>query len=332
MEKSYIIPIEIEKTGEYKKNIFSNITELKLHKEQINSKIVSEIIEKNLKEIEDIQNNIKVNFVGEYFTKLDIEKQEELLSCVYNYIKENKINSIIISSLPEDISKTELKLLKKYKVKDIKLEVATLNNYLLNRSEFSFDYETIKKATKLIRRYGFYLIYKIYIGLPESTKLDEINTAKLICKLKPKEVEIYPIEIKEKTKIQQEIESGEYEKLTIIQSVERAKEVFYILTKKKILVEIMDNSENKEFKKKVESGIWFDTIVDKIKQYNVKVKEVEIEVNPQNFDNAIGYENENIEKLKENYNIDSKVITKEEIKQGKIEILIKKKFTDFLEV
>ena len=40
----------------------------------------------------------------------------------------------------------------------------------------------------------------------------------------------------------------------------------------------------------------------------------------------------NIEKLKEYYNVDSKVVTNEEIKPGKIEINIKKKFTDFLEV
>ena len=94
----------------------------------------------------------------------------------------------------------------------------------------------------------------------------------------------------------------------------------------------MNNVAYEEFKNRVESGIWFDTIVDKIKQYNVKVKEVEIEVNPQNFENAIGFENENIEKLKEYYNVDSKVVTNEEIKPGKIEINIKKKFTDFLEV
>ena len=31
------------------------------------------------------------------------------------------------------------------------------------------------------------------IGLPESTKLDEINTAKALIKLKPKIVRIYPV-------------------------------------------------------------------------------------------------------------------------------------------
>lgn len=329
MEKTYIIPIELKETGEKEENIFSRVAELKLHEKQITAKDITDLIEENLKEI--AKNNVEISFVGEYFTKLDLDKQEELLSSILPYIKDGKISNITIETIPQYITRENLKVLRKYKVKNIKLNVATLNNYLLKRAGFPFTYEEIKKSSKLIKRMGFNLIYKIYIGLPDATKLDEINTAKFICKLKPKKVEIYPVEIKEKTKIEKEVQNGEYEQLTIVQSVERAKEITYILTKKKIDVEIRDEEEKCKFKKKVESGIWLDTIVDKIKKYNVKVKEVEIEVNSQNYESAVGYENENIDKLKEYYDVDSKVVKKEEIKPGKLEIIIKKQFTDFLE-
>lgn len=329
MEKTYIIPIELKETGEKEENIFSRVAELKLHEKQITAKDITDLIEENLKEI--AKNNVEISFVGEYFTKLDLDKQEELLSSILPYIKDGKISNITIETMPQYITRENLKVLRKYKVKNIKLNVATLNNYLLKRAGFPFTYEEIKKSSKLIKRMGFNLIYKIYIGLPDATKLDEINTAKFICKLKPKKVEIYPVEIKEKTKIEKEVQNGEYEQLTIVQSVERAKEITYILTKKKIDVEIRDEEEKCKFKKKVESGIWLDTIVDKIKKYNVKVKEVEIEVNSQNYESAVGFENENIDKLKEYYDVDSKVVKKEEIKPGKLEIIIKKQFTDFLE-
>lgn len=329
MEKTYIIPIELKETGEKEENIFSRVAELKLHEKQITAKDITDLIEENLKEI--AKNNVEISFVGEYFTKLDLDKQEELLSSILPYIKDGKISNITIETMPQYITRENLKVLRKYKVKNIKLNVATLNNYLLKRAGFPFTYEEIKKSSKLIKRMGFNLIYKIYIGLPDATKLDEINTAKFICKLKPKKVEIYPVEIKEKTKIEKEVQNGEYEQLTIVQSVERAKEITYILTKKKIDVEIRDEEEKCKFKKKVESGIWLDTIVDKIKKYNVKVKEVEIEVNSQNYESAVGFENENIDKLKEYYDVDSRVVKKEEIKPGKIEIIIKKQFTDFLE-
>lgn len=329
MEKTYIIPMELKETGEKEENIFSRVAELKLHEKQITAKDITNLIEENLKEI--AKNNVEISFVGEYFTKLDLDKQEELLSSILPYIKDGKISNITIETMPQYITRENLKVLRKYKVKNIKLNVATLNNYLLKRAGFPFTYEEIKKSSKLIKRMGFNLIYKIYIGLPDATKLDEINTAKFICKLKPKKVEIYPVEIKEKTKIEKEVQNGEYEQLTIVQSVERAKEITYILTKKKIDVEIRDEEEKCKFKKKVESGIWLDTIVDKIKKYNVKVKEVEIEVNSQNYESAVGFENENIDKLKEYYDVDSKVVKKEEIKPGKLEIIIKKQFTDFLE-
>ena len=329
MEKTYIIPIELKETGEKEENIFSRVAELKLHEKQITAKDITDLIEENLKEI--AKNNVEISFVGEYFTKLDLDKQEELLSSILPYIKDGKISNITIETMPQYITRENLKVLRKYKVKNIKLNVATLNNYLLKRAGFPFTYEEIKKSSKLIKRMGFNLIYKIYIGLPDATKLDEINTAKFICKLKPKKVEIYPVEIKEKTKIEKEVQNGEYEQLTIVQSVERAKEITYILTKKKIDVEIRDEEEKCKFKKKVESGIWLDTIVDKIKKYNVKVKEVEIKVNSQNYESAVGFENENIDKLKEYYDVDSRVVKKEEIKPGKLEIIIKKQFTDFLE-
>ena len=54
-------------------------------------------------------------------------------------------------------------------------------------------------------------------------------------------------------------------------------------------------------------------------------------MNTQYFDNAVGYNKENIDKLKEYYSVEAKVIKKQEIKIGKIEVNIIKKFTDFLD-
>lgn len=42
------------------------------------------------------------------------------------------------------------------------------------------------------------------VGLPESTKLDEINTAKALIKLKPKIVRIYPVLVIKDTPLEEE--------------------------------------------------------------------------------------------------------------------------------
>lgn len=59
--------------------------------------------------------------------------------------------------------------------------------------------------------------------------------------------------------------------------------------------------------------------------------EVEVTVNPQDSDNVIGYEKENIQKLKEIYDIDLSVNPKEEIKPGKSKIEITKTYSGFAE-
>ena len=67
----------------------------------------------------------------------------------------------------------------------------------------------------------------------------------------------------------------------------------------------------------------------KVKNVNTKAKEVEITVNPQDVNNVVGYKRENINKLKEFYDLD--VVIKQDIKQSpnKIDVRISKKHKDF---
>ena len=188
------------------------------------------------------------------------------------------------------------------------------------------------------------------IGLPESTELDDINTAKDLIKLKPKIVRIYPVLVIRGTELEKEYREGKYEPLTLNQAVERSKELCYIFGEKNINViriglqntdticspnsngsEVVAGPYHDTFRQLVESSIYYDTIVEKIKKFNTKVKEVEIIVNPQNVNNVIGYKRENILKLKEMYDVD--VVVVQDIKQPleKIGVLISKKFKDFID-
>ena len=85
------------------------------------------------------------------------------------------------------------------------------------------------------------------------------------------------------------------------------------------------------FRQLVESALWYDSIVEKIKQLNVKVKEVEVIVNPIDANNVIGHKKENVSKLKDIYDVDLILKQDETIKQGKSKIEITKTYNDFLE-
>lgn len=81
----------------------------------------------------------------------------------------------------------------------------------------------------------------------------------------------------------------------------------------------------------VEDSIWYDSIVEKIKKFNVKVKEIEIKINPENVNNVVGHKKENIKKLKELYDLDVKIKQVKTIRAGKFEINILKTYKDFLD-
>ena len=77
--------------------------------------------------------------------------------------------------------------------------------------------------------------------------------------------------------------------------------------------------------------MWYDAVVNKIKKLNVKVKEVQVTVNPIDVNNVIGHKKENVQKLKDTYDVDLIIKQDEAIKQGKSKIEVLKTYNDFLE-
>lgn len=74
--------------------------------------------------------------------------------------------------------------------------------------------------------------------------------------------------------------------------------------------------------------MWYDAIVGKIKKLNVKVKEVQVTVNPIDANNVIGHKKSNVINLKDTYDVDLVLKQDEKIKQGKSKIDITKTYID----
>ena len=349
IKKQYIIPIFVPHLGCPNDCVFCNQKSISGQTKQVTKDDVRKIIEEHLKYIKK-DSKVEVAFFGGSFTGIEEEKQEELLSVAYEYIKSKKVDSIRVSTRPDYIDKKILKRLKKYKVKTIELGVQSANNYILKKAGRGHTFEDVKKASKLIRFYGFDLGHQMMVGLPESTTLDEINTAKQLIKLKPKMVRIYPVLVIKNTKLENDFKEGKYKPLTVTQAVEISKELAKLFVKKHIEViriglqpteTITDPSNEKSevvagpfhpaFRQLVESGMWYDVIVEKIKQLNTKVKEVVVTVNPIDVNNVIGQKRANINNLKNLYDVELIVKADEKIKQGKSKIEITKIYEDFSE-
>ena len=350
MKHQYIIPIFVPHLGCPNDCIFCNQKSISGQKKNMTKEEAKNIIDNYLKNLNDSDALIEIAFFGGSFTAINENLQNELLELAYTYVKEGKVESIRISTRPDCIDKNILKRLKKYKVKTIELGVQSANDFVLKRANRGHTFEDVKKASKLIRWYGFRLGHQMMVGLPESTRQDEINTAKALIKLKPKMVRIYPVLVVKNTKLEKEYEDGIYKALPLPQAVETCKQLVRMFSDKNIDIirvglqntdEISDPSCEKSevvagpyhpaFRQLVEAGLWYDAIVEKIKKLNVKVKEVQVTVNPLDVNNVIGHKKDNVLKLKEFYDVDLILKQDTNIKQGKSKIDITKTYADFLE-
>lgn len=350
MKKQYIIPIFVPHLGCPNDCIFCNQKSISGQKSNMTKEEAKKIIDDYLESIKNEDAQVEIAFYGGSFTAIETNLQEELLQTAYKYIEDGRVESIRISTRPDCIDKEILKRLKKYKVKTIELGVQSANDYILKRTNRGHTFADVKKASKMVRWHGFKLGHQMMVGLPESTRIDEINTAKALIKLKPKMIRIYPVLVVKNTQLEKEYQNGRYEPLPLVQAVEICKELVRMFANKNIEIiriglqstdeitepgkkqsQVVAGPYHPAFRQLVESAMWYDAIVGKIKKLNVKVKEVEVTVNPIDVNQVIGHKKENIQKLKDTYDVDLVLKQDETIKQGKSKIEITKTYNDFLE-
>lgn len=277
----------------------------------------------NVEELKD--EKIILDIQNENFSPFNIETQENVLK----QTEQKNIYGIRITLNSNDVKKQSIKELKKYKLKEVNLLVESTNDYILRNIGSNYDFSKIKKASKIIKHNFIKMNIITVIGLPEATLADDLNTIKQISKLKPKEIIIIACDENYNNKVKELYASNEYEPLSAIQITERLKEVISVAEKagiKNIKIEEKNNIKNN-----VLESIWYDRIVERIKSYNVKVKEVKIEANPRDIENIKGIKDANLIKLNDTYDVEIKLEENEKIKEGQLKMQILKTYTDFLE-
>lgn len=272
-------------------------------------------------------------FIGSLTGKSESEQREFL----EKFREENRKDKVKISIAPDLVNKEFLKMLKSFNINAIELEIQSTNGYILKKCGYEYTLEDIKKATKMSKWKGFKVSFQVGVGLPDSTKIDELNTAKELAKLKPHLVRVYPMVVVKNTLLEQEFEHGNFEPLILNQAIERCKEMVYAFNRYKLHqinivkqnelnkseeTEIVAGAYHEEFAQLVADSIWYDSIVDKIKKYNVKVKKVKVEVNPKELPNILGHNNENADKLQEYYDVEIKAEGNPNIKPGKSNLTV----------
>ena len=307
MSKEYVIPVFVPHLGCPNDCIFCNQKSISGQKKNLTKEEAKKTIDYFLENIKDKDAKKEIAFFGGSFTGIDEKQQEELLQIAYEYIKNGQVDSIRISTRPDYINKEILKRLKKYKVKTIELGVQSANDYILSRANRGHNFKDVVKASKLIRWYGFNLGHQMMVGLPESNRIDEINTAKALIKLKPKMIRIYPVLVIKGTKLEKEYNDGTYEPLSVVQAVETCKQLVRMFNDKKIDVirvglqatddiqlgkAILDGPYHPAFRELVESEMIKDYLKSIVIENKVK-SNILVKTNKKNISKIIGNKKSN---------------------------------------
>lgn len=172
-------------------------------------KEVIETCEKAYSEISD-RSETEIAFFGGSFTAIPRDYMIELLQAVQRFLGKDGFKGIRISTRPDCIDEEILSVLKKYKITAIELGAQSMCDDVLYANERGHSAEDIKKASYLIKEYGFELGLQMMVGLYKSTPQKDIFTADEIISLNPKTVRIYPVVILEGTILAEKFRSGEY--------------------------------------------------------------------------------------------------------------------------
>jgi len=161
----------------------------------------------------------EVAFYGGTFTSLGMEYMSELLGAVQHYIKHNEIDSIRISTRPDEIDERRLELIRSYGVTTVELGVQSMNDEVLRKSGRGHTSEHTVNAISLLKRHGFKTGVQLLPGLPGDSYDIFQATIESVIALAPDMARIYPAIVIKDTGLAELYIRGRYNPLSLDEAV-----------------------------------------------------------------------------------------------------------------
>lgn len=165
---------------------------------------------------------VEIAFFGGSFTGIDRDLMISLLDTAEEYVKGGRVSGIRMSTRPDYIDGQIVKILKGYTVSAVELGVQSMSDEVLSASKRGHTADDSRRAFYLLGEAGIPAVGQMMIGLPLSTREDEIFTAREICAAGAAGSRIYPTVVFENTELAEMMRAGEYTPLTVEEAVRRS--------------------------------------------------------------------------------------------------------------
>jgi len=254
--------------------------------------------------------NTEIAFFGGSFTAIDRTYMIELLSVANEFVGEGKFKGIRISTRPDYIDDEILSILKKYGVTSIELGAQSMSDKVLEANERGHSAEDVRKASLLIKKYGFELGLQMMVGLYQSTESDDYFTMCEIIALKPDTVRIYPVVVLEDTQLGELYQIGSYKLYDFDKAVEICANMLYMFEFMGIKVIRLGLHASKDVSENAIAGFYHDSFREICESRIFRMRIISllkdqkgdflIDVPKGSLSKAIGQKKSNVEYFREN--------------------------------
>ncbi|MCL2773464.1 MAG: radical SAM protein [Oscillospiraceae bacterium] len=321
MKKHYNIPVFITHSGCKNDCVFCNQKVITGRSESAGVKEARETIEKfidiisNFNRIDSNSVDTEIAFFGGSFTGLKREEMLEFLQIANEYInKYNFISGIRLSTRPDYISEEIVEILLKHKVKSIELGIQSMFDEVLTACKRGHTVKDTERACAIIKSVSINLTGQMMLGLPESDREKDIETAKMLVKLGINSARIYPTIILQNTMLYKIYEQNMYAPISIDDALYRAKEIKKIFDLNNIEILRMGLCSSDDvnvnacigpyhpaFGELVESEIIYDSLFEELTEIKNAERKFVIETAKTNMSKIVGHKRKNILRLRENF-------------------------------
>ncbi len=223
-------------------------------------------------------NDTEIAFFGGSFTCLPTEEMLGFLKVAFPYVKEGKAKGIRISTRPDGITRDVLEILKYYGVTAIELGAQSLDDEVLKLNRRGHTGEDVRRASFLIKEYGFSLGLQIMTGLYGDRKESLYKTARGVILIKPDTVRIYPTVVIKGTYLDELRLNGVFSPVSVEDSAEICAELMKMFSKNGIKIIRVGLHASETLEEKITGGAYhpaFREICESIIKRDFLLKEFE---------------------------------------------------------
>jgi len=330
-----VIPIFVPHKGCPFDCIYCNQKTISGQTEEMTEEKMRQIVDAHLSSIRE-GTYVEIGFYGGSFTGIEKEQQLSFLKTANEYIAQNKVKGIRLSTRPDYINEEILDYLKEHNVSTIELGVQSLDEEVLEKSCRGHKADDVFASSALIKRYGNNLGIQTMIGLPGSTREKDCLTAQKVVELSPQIVRIYPTLVIRGTYLEKMYYAGLYTPLRIEEATDLCAELLDLYESNKIKVirmglqatdninegsDVVAGPFHPAFRQLVESKLMLNRIEKAIAENGLEgEKRIALITGEKNISNVVGQKRSNIDYLKHKYGFSDVIVRAVEGLGNKIKV------------